>query len=135
MFGGKLKKRIMTRLELKDALKAHLSTLIDFEGAGYPSDIQNTLKNVANSLYDEVLRGNPNELRKGLPKAFESAIQGLPSYINQPFEYWEISNLVYALGWEFNRDDDDEFYAACNLYTTLLGEILADEYNSKKELA
>lgn len=109
---------------MKEKLKLHLESLVDFECY---DDRPNTLKNVALQLFDEVVKHDRRN--KVLSVKFTEAVQGLPSYLNLPFANYDIANLMFALGLEFDRENDDEYFNTCTKYWELVGEILMDEFN------
>jgi hypothetical protein len=117
---------------MKALLKKHIADCIEFDGLGYDTPKDNSLECAANTLYLECIERNPNEQRKHISDAFTYALQGLPSYICVPFENYEIANLMYALGYEFDRKNDDEYFKAVDLYWKLCGQILSEAYYNNK---
>lgn len=77
------------------------------------------LTNVKNSkiqiglgiFYSEYIQHN-NE-KEPIQGLFKDYLQGLPSWLNIPFYYYDIRNLMYSLGYEVDQLEDDEL---SNLY-------------------
>jgi hypothetical protein len=109
---------------IKHALTEFLAGCVEFDGLGYSEPKENTLQCAAYTLYKECIERVPS--RNSLGKQFTGALQGLPSYINAPFMNWEIVNLMYALGMDFDRTNESEQHAAIELYWTLCGTILKE---------
>lgn len=46
--------------------------------------------------------------RYGIKKSFIEYLQGLPSWLDIPYYYTDIENLLYSMGFDEVRDMDDE---------------------------
>lgn len=121
--GTKLRLSIEARAELRK----FIDSCVDFDGLGYDEPKQNTIEEAAKQLFDECVKHDRR--LKPLSVKFTEALQGLPSYISIPFYNYDIANLVYSLGLEFDRNDDNDYFEACELYWEECGEYLADIIN------
>lgn len=109
-----------------ESLKEFIESCVDFDGLGYDQPKENTIECAAVTLFDECVKHDRRP--KKIAAKFTEALQGLPSYINVPFMNYEIVNLVYALGLDFDRNDDDQCTDAIEAYWNACGEILAEAY-------
>lgn len=101
---------------MKTQLRAHLQTLVSFEGLGYSEPKENTLRCAALTLWGEcAYHQTGNKAQK-----YTEALRGLPTYLLVPFWNDDIEALMYALGYE-GKDP-------VGVYWNLCGEILADEF-------
>ena len=94
-----------------DQLKKFLESNIEFEGY----DFQTKLNNKFTQLYEVFLDEYGWAIKRyGQKKALIEWLQGLPSTIDIPYHYYDISNLLYALGFdevkEMEDDDLSDFY-------------------------
>ena len=85
----------------------------DIEFEGY--DFQTKLNNKFTQLYEVFLDEYGWAIKRyGQKKALIEWLQGLPSTIDIPYHYYDISNLLYALGFdevkEMEDDDLSDFY-------------------------
>lgn len=64
--------------------------------------------------------------RQGEKRAFKDYVMGLPSWLNLPYDYYEIKNMLYSIGFDNVKDMDDEEDEVGNFYYDLL-------YNTFKE--
>jgi hypothetical protein len=87
-------------------LKKFLEDRIDFDGY----DLETTYNNKFTQLYEVFLDEYGWAIKRyGQKKALIEWLQGLPSSIDLPYNYYEISNLLYALGFdEVKEMEDDE---------------------------
>ena len=87
-------------------LKKFLEDRIDFEGY----DLDKNPRNKISQLYDVFEDEYGWAIKRmGERKALIEWLQGLPSTIDIPYYYDEISNLLYALGFdEVKEMEDDE---------------------------
>ena len=111
----------------RNDLKALLISNIDF--SGYDNK-QDTLYEVFNTFVSEYM--HPSLMAKvggSMPKAITEWLMGLPSCVDMPFYYHEITNLMYALGYDIDKEN---FNGASELYFNELGEII---YESAKQPA
>ena len=103
----KLIRRILKEIReenLYHQLKKFLEDRIDFEGYDIrvnPNRKISQLYNVFEDEYGWAIK------RMGEKKALIEWLQGLPSTIDIPFYYDEISNLLYALGFDEVKDMED----------------------------
>ena len=110
----KLIRRILKEIREENPyhqLKKFLEDRIDFEGYGIkvnPNRKISQLYDVFEDEYGWAIK------RMGEKKAIIEWLQGLPSTLDIPFYYDEISNLLYALGFdevkEMEDDEVSEFY-------------------------
>lgn len=94
-----------------DQLKKFLESNIEFEGY----DFETKLNNKFTQLYEVFLDEYGWAIKRyGQKKALIEWLQGLPSTIDIPYNYYDISNLLYALGFdevkEMEDDDLADFY-------------------------
>jgi hypothetical protein len=117
-----------TKLKIDGATVAELRKFIDsnvcFDGYGYDEPKDNTIQAASVQLFDEVVRHDRR--LKTLSVKFTEALQGLPSYIDIPFMNYDIANLMYSLGLDFDRNDDDDYFQAVDIYWAECGRYLAD---------
>lgn len=103
----KLIRRILKEIREENPyhqLKKFLEDRIDFEGYDIrvnPNRKISQLYNVFEDEYGWAIK------RMGEKKALIEWLQGLPSTIDIPFYYDEISNLLYALGFDEVKDMED----------------------------
>lgn len=112
--------------ETRTELRKFIDSCVDFEGLGYNEPKDNTIQEAVKQLFNECL----NYKRSLKAYDFTEALQGLPTYISVPFMNYEISNLIYAFGLEFDRNNDEEYHAACELYWEECGKYLFEVYKS-----
>ena len=103
----KLIRRILKEIREENPyhqLKKFLEDRIDFEGYDIrvnPNRKISQLYNVFEDEYGWAIK------RMGEKKALIEWLQGLPSTIDIPFYYDEISNLLYALGFDEVKEMED----------------------------
>lgn len=121
-----------TKLKIDGATVAELRKFIDsnvcFDGYGYDEPKDNTIQAAAVQLFEDVVRHDRR--LKTLSAKFTEALQGLPSYIDIPFMNYDIANLMYSLGLDFDRNDDDDYFQAVDIYWAECGRYLADVINN-----
>jgi len=88
-----------------DQLKKFLEDRISFEGYDFKSKVNNKFTQLFEVFEDEY--GFAIK-RYGLKKALIEWLQGLPSTIDIPYYYYDISNLLYALGFDEVKEMEDE---------------------------
>lgn len=106
----------MVAVFIKDALRAHLQSLVSFDGLGYSEPKENTLRCAASTLWFECAYSQSGSKQR----KYTEALRGLPSYINIPFYDNDIEGLMYAIGYEGVEP--------VGLYWDLCGEILAEAF-------
>ena len=111
-------------------LKKFLEDRIDFDGY----DLETTYNTKFTQLYEvfldeygyEVENNIKRRVKNPEKKAIIEWLQGLPSSIDLPYNYSEISNLLYALGFdkvkEMEDDELSDFY-----YKTVAETILENK--------
>lgn len=89
-----------------DQLRKFLEDRIDFQGY----DFDRKLNNKFTQLYEVFLDEYGFAIKRyGEKKALIEWLQGLPGTIDIPYYYYDISNLLYALGFdEVKEMEDDE---------------------------
>lgn len=103
----KLIRRILKEIREENPyhqLKKFLEDRIDFEGYGIkvnPNRKISQLYDVFEDEYGWAIK------RMGEKKAIIEWLQGLPSSLDIPFYYDEISNLLYALGFDEVKEMED----------------------------
>jgi hypothetical protein len=103
----KLIRRILKEIREENPyhqLKKFLEDRIDFEGYGFkvnPNRKISQLYDVFEDEYGWAIK------RMGEKKAIIEWLQGLPSTLDIPFYYDEISNLLYALGFDEVKEMED----------------------------
>ena len=108
-------------MNARNELKKFLLSNIDF--SDYDNK-QDTIEEVFNTFREEYL--NPNVLGNAnnyMPKAVKEWLLGLPSCIDMPFYYGEITPLMKSLGYDVKSCYDE---AISDLYFSELGEIVAE---------
>jgi hypothetical protein len=105
----KLIRRILKEIREENPyhqLKKFLEDRIDFEGY----DLDKNPSNKISQLYDVFIDEYGWAIKRmGQKKAIIEWLQGLPSTIDIPYYYDEISNLLYALGFDdVKQMEDDE---------------------------
>ena len=105
----KLIRRILKEIREENPhhqLKKFLEDRIDFEGY----DLDKNPRNKISQLYDVFEDEYGWAIKRmGERKAIIEWLQGLPSTIDIPYYYDEISNLLYALGFDdVKQMEDDE---------------------------
>jgi hypothetical protein len=110
----KLIRRILKEIREENPhhqLKKFLEDRIDFEGYNLDKNPRNKISQLYDVFEDEYGWAIK---RMGERKALIEWLQGLPSTIDIPYYYDEISNLLYALGFdevkEMEDDEVSEFY-------------------------
>lgn len=105
----KLIRRILKEIREENPhhqLKKFLEDRISFEGYGIRENPNRKISQLFDIFLDEYGWAVP---RYGEKKALIEWLQGLPSTIDIPYYYDEISNLMYALGFdEVKEMEDDE---------------------------
>ncbi len=105
----KLIKRILKEIREENPyhqLKKFLEDRISFEGYNLDKNPRNKISQLYDVFEDEYGWAIK---RMGEKKAIIEWLQGLPSTIDIPYYYDEISNLLYALGFdEVKEMEDDE---------------------------
>jgi hypothetical protein len=105
----KLIRRILKEIREENPhhqLKKFLEDRIDFEGYNLDKNPRNKISQLYDVFEDEYGWAIK---RMGERKALIEWLQGLPSTIDIPYYYDEISNLLYALGFdEVKEMEDDE---------------------------
>jgi hypothetical protein len=105
----KLIRRILKEIREENPhhqLKKFLEDRIDFEGYNLDKNPRNKISQLYDVFEDEYGWAIK---RMGEKKAIIEWLQGLPSTIDIPYYYDEISNLLYALGFdEVKEMEDDE---------------------------
>ena len=89
---------------------------IDFEGYNFDcvkNKIETGLK-VFRSEYDFEIK------RRGEQGAFKEYLLGLPGWLNIPFYYYDIRNLLYSLGYEVDKLDDSDL---CTMYYQMITNV------------
>ena len=120
----KLIRRILKEIREENPhhqLKKFLEDRISFEGY----DLDKNPRNKISQLYD-VFEGEYGWAikRMGERKALIEWLQGLPSTIDIPYYYNEMSNLLYALGFdEVKEMEDDE---VSDFYYDLIAETILE---------
>lgn len=88
-----------------DQLKKFLESNIEFEGY----DFETKLNNKFTQLYEVFLDEYGWAIKRyGQKKALIEWLQGLPSTIDIPYNYYDISNLLYALGFDDVKEMEDD---------------------------
>jgi len=105
----KLIRRILKEIREENPyhqFKKFLEDRIDFEGY----DLDKNPSNKISQLYDVFIDEYGWAIKRmGQKKAIIEWLQGLPSTIDIPYYYDEISNLLYALGFDdVKQMEDDE---------------------------
>jgi len=105
----KLIRRILIEIREENPyhqFKKFLEDRIDFEGY----DLDKNPSNKISQLYDVFIDEYGWAIKRmGQKKAIIEWLQGLPSTIDIPYYYDEISNLLYALGFDdVKQMEDDE---------------------------
>ena len=86
-------------------LKKFLEDRIDFDGY----DLETTYNNKFTQLYEVFLDEYGWAIKRyGQKKALIEWLQGLPSTIDIPYHYYDISNLLYALGFDDIKEMEDD---------------------------
>lgn len=88
-----------------DQLKKFLESNIDFEGYDFETKLNNKFTQLFEVFEDEY--GFAIK-RYGLKKALIEWLQGLPSTIDIPYHYYDISNLLHALGFDDIKEMEDD---------------------------
>lgn len=88
-------------------LKRYVEDKIDFEGY---DEYQNTPKSQRLENAVEVFKSEKgwDIKNQGLKGAFIDWLMGLPSIIDIPYYYYEIENLMYALGYDEVKEMEDQ---------------------------
>jgi hypothetical protein len=104
----KLIKRILKEIREENPehqLKKFIENQIDFEGY----DIQANPNQKISQLFDIFMDEYGWAIKRyGLKKALIEWLQGLPSTIDLPYYYYDISNLLYALGFDDVKEMEDD---------------------------
>ena len=88
-----------------DQLKKFLESNIEFEGY----DFETKLNNKFTQLYEVFLDEYGWAIKRyGQKKALIEWLQGLPSSIDIPYYYYDISNLLHALGFDDVKEMEDD---------------------------
>lgn len=86
-------------------LKKFLEDRIDFDGY----DLETTYNNKFTQLYEVFLDEYGWAIKRyGQKKALIEWLQGLPSSIDIPYYYYDISNLLHALGFDDIKEMEDD---------------------------
>jgi hypothetical protein len=102
-------------------LKKFIEDKIDFEGY----DIKVSPNRKISQLFDVFMDEYGWAIKRyGLKKAMIEWLQGLPSVIDLPYYYYDISNLLYALGFDEVKDMEDNELS--DFYYDLLAKIIID---------
>ena len=96
-----------------DQLKKFLESNIDFKGYDFETKLNNKFTQLYEVFLDEYGFEVENNMKRRVKNPEEKALiewlQGLPSTIDIPYKYYEMSNLLYALGFdEVKEMEDDE---------------------------
>jgi hypothetical protein len=103
----KLIRRILKEIREENPhhqLKKFLEDRIDFEGYNLDKNPRNKISQLYDVFEDEYGWAIK---RMGERKALIEWLQGLPSTLDLPFYYDEISNLLYALGFDEVKEMED----------------------------
>jgi hypothetical protein len=103
----KLIRRILKEIREENPhhqLKKFLEDRIDFEGYNLDKNPRNKISQLYDVFEDEYGWAIK---RMGERKALIEWLQGLPSTIDIPYYYDEISNLLYALGFDEVKEMED----------------------------
>lgn len=88
-----------------DQLKKFLENNIDFEGYDFETKLNNKFTQLFEVFLDEYGWAIK---RYGQKKALIEWLQGLPSSIDIPYYYYDISNLLHALGFDDIKEMEDD---------------------------
>lgn len=88
-----------------DQLKKFLESNIEFEGYDFETKVNNKFTQLYEVFLDEYGWAIK---RYGQKKALIEWLQGLPSTIDIPYNYYDISNLLYALGFDDVKEMEDD---------------------------
>jgi hypothetical protein len=96
-----------------DQLKKFLEDRISFEGYNFKRKVNNKFTQLYGVFEDEYGHEVENNMKRRVNNPEEKALiewlKGLPSSIDLPYNYYEMSNLLYALGFdEVKEMEDDE---------------------------
>jgi hypothetical protein len=120
----KLIKRILKEIREENPyhqLKKFLEDRIDFEGY----DIRVNPNRKISQLYDVFEDEYGWAIKRmGEKKAIIEWLQGLPSVLDIPFYYYDISNLLYALGFDEVKEMEDTEIG--DLYYDLLAKTIME---------
>jgi hypothetical protein len=121
-------KKIIKRILLEYIEKTSFEELESFveEGidlSGYDeyensSDKFGSLYNIFQSEYGWAIN------RMGEKKAIIEWLQGLPSVVDLPFYYFDIVNLLYAIGFNEVKDEDMDEDVVADMYYDLISDII-----------
>jgi len=120
----KLIRRILKEIREENPyhqLKKFLEDRIDFEGYGFkvnPNRKISQLYDVFEDEYGWAIK------RMGEKKAIIEWLQGLPSVLDIPFYYYDISNLLYAIGFDEVKEMEDTEIG--DLYYDLLAKTIME---------
>ena len=132
----KLIRRILKEIREENPhhqLKKFLEDRIDFEGYNLNKNPHNKISQLYDVFEDEygwhIQQGlsrnpSPEKLHLKTKKSLIEWLQGLPSTIDIPYYYNEMSNLLYALGFdEVKEMEDDE---VSDFYYDLIAETILE---------
>lgn len=108
----------------RDNLKNYIIDNVDFDDYNIEKS-KNPLKTglkIFMSEYDHEIK------RYGMKRAFIEYLQGLPSWINIPYSYYDMGNLLYSLGYDEVRDRNMEDDEIAELYYKEISNIFFDAY-------
>jgi len=88
-----------------DQLKKFLKDRISFEGYDFKRKVDNKFTQLFEVFLDEYGWAIK---RYGQKKALIEWLQGLPSSIDIPYYYYDISNLLHALGFDDIKEMEDD---------------------------
>lgn len=108
----------------RDNLKNYIIDNVDFDDYNIEKS-KNPLKTglkIFMSEYDHEIK------RYGMKRAFIEYLQGLPSWINIPYSYYDMGNLLYSLGYDEVKDKNMEDDEIAELYYREIADIFFDAY-------
>lgn len=110
-------------------LKKFLIDSINFDDYGESIPDREKINNLFKHFLNEV----SHDIDKmGMEKALIHYLQGLPTFLNIPYTYYEIKNLLYSLGYDEVRDMDKKDYS--DLYYNELVDIILEEAMMRQSL-
>jgi hypothetical protein len=88
-------------------LKRFVEDKIDFEGySNYEGTPRSQRVQNAIEVFKDEMGWSVKQ--SGLKRAFIDWLQGLPSILDLPYNYWDIKNLMYSLGYDEVEDMEDQ---------------------------
>lgn len=112
-------KRIVIPEELRDIVTHYLLTILEDEEADRFSE--KSLSCISRVISAEK---NYEWKRYGKGNAIRDWFLGLG--MNVDFSFYDIANKMREWGFKVNEDDDDDYYAKCDLYWDILTQVVYD---------